>query len=1410
MSGAHHSSLNTSWNQSSHSESQVDTSTWGVNYNHNNAPSGLKPPLPPRAPPSQSQLHVPADEHKAQSAQENATFEYLRPIAYSPASSPSIPQDSSASTSDQSRNSSTQPEPQRLPPPPPPKIPTHGKSQQGQDPEAKYISPYDHGGLSHKKIHHVGSEVHVIDYGIDQQRPGPEAQGTGKLKAHDGDANFPRHESVGDMESGNYRASEYPPRDSDTTSGVLPSDTVDAQHGKPAFRSSYDANDQFNSSVLLRPMPNHTSQEPETEPISQGTASKHEESLASNDLEEGAQKPTEAFIGQKITDASEESQNTYNNCDQDQRNDSFYWHSPQSSTCTSHDRDQNQDIAGTSSLLDATPEPQEQHPYAPSKDRETTVAAEHTNNLYQPTLGPYSASALGFGGPSDWEHFGDYDGEEIDDTDLYIRSDSPKKRKAPTSTSELPADSEPVVAHSEQPPTTFEKPNKASDKIEQEIFHSTSPSKTQTSSDRSGDIGYRHAEQNVDDATQFELSDQSTLRTSPEEHEPFPGQQRAPQSIDVASDQERSDPSSTLLEVSYGRPENGAVVPPTATDTSYRSSDGTSLQEGKPLAAESRIEPSIPVAMSENTSLTDVIMESETQNQDGTQQRPSGPADVQTRHYDQPRSGEEEAISDTHAFSREDSIKRASLVSDGSVLSKPREMSDPYADLDPWAKASLNRYIAMLREEARASNDTEKLDLFKAFSRKEWRLRVVLYGADDEQGDTFPLTSNEGPGQSLNMLGLRRPPSKALPALPLEAEHSKSDVPIDDSLASANVRKPSLAKLLTGKEEVKTPQSSGEGSYVMVDTPGGRRQRIPEEGTAESYSPGGRPIQTQAIGPRNTIARSVPAPGSSKAAAPETVVPQEKASDSKPAYTPFRYSQGYLDDAEQPVDRRASYRPYAALKLEPVAHRADSAPERVTESPQRTTPPSSSSKPQLGDSAPPNDQGLSDLKPQRSFATENGQPLDLRRFERADFDPLIAVLPASGHIPQSAVELSRFQRGINAIPDDFSFIHQHVVAWDAKAKQIRAQHEKERQIRQGESEQRIDALFNDVEIGYGDISELESEFKRAEAARKTEEDRAEYQTFVTEVFDTVWYRLHLEIDQLSPLYDEYTGLAHETLAGKDMFEATEHQYALAPTMSALLTLHQKIEIRHKKASEAVLERDRRLRKTEVSPWYTLGNVAKVKQLEKQFEHAERKAIVEYCKQRDRRANRLMDVLDQNTLRGVGANQDYMEAVMKAVRRIASGRAFASAPASEPGVGMDEVIKAKAVTAVLASSSEQIVQTFHVADMLLNAADYELSVATARLANADSTMFERLKEERASEDAKLMRDLQHRLALIREDSRRTNDETVKLLCFLGVQGGHAQVPNLPANLDPEHEQRLQKALEDAKRRNAAKATRNDVP
>lgn len=53
MPGTRHSPINTTWNQSSQSLAQVDTSAWGVKYNHGAADqsqSSLKPPLPVRSP----------------------------------------------------------------------------------------------------------------------------------------------------------------------------------------------------------------------------------------------------------------------------------------------------------------------------------------------------------------------------------------------------------------------------------------------------------------------------------------------------------------------------------------------------------------------------------------------------------------------------------------------------------------------------------------------------------------------------------------------------------------------------------------------------------------------------------------------------------------------------------------------------------------------------------------------------------------------------------------------------------------------------------------------------------------------------------------------------------------------------------------------------------------------------------------------------------------------------------------------------------------------------------------------------------------------------------------------------------------------------------------------------------------
>ena len=713
-----------------------------------------------------------------------------------------------------------------------------------------------------------------------------------------------------------------------------------------------------------------------------------------------------------------------------------------------------------------------------------------------------------------------------------------------------------------------------------------------------------------------------------------------------------------------------------------------------------------------------------------------------------------------------------------------------YADLDPWGRASLHRYISMLHEEAKAKTDLEKFKAFTVFANRETKLRAVLYAVNDDVAIIQNHLPKDGPKDLAGSTAKRS--EKALPALPPDGEHaggqvlerppeesglgSKPAIMSDDVEISLVIDTPSVGPLYSTESSQTPPQEtkdeSSTSSILEVKTP---RERVNKAWTQ--------------------FASYIYPSQSSSTELPKIMVPENTAEPQKRAYIPYKYNQTEAEINNYLSKRQSAYRPYAALTMSSL----DSGLCPITEPNKSEGTMAEPYISELQRESRPNDQLFEPTTSSLEVAelSKNDQIADkpdLRRFVKSDFDPLRSVLPSSGVIIQDSAELQELHGSMDAFPDDFSFIRECVLAWDAVAKKERECFERERHSRQGESERKIDELFDNEEIGYGDISILEAEFKQSEASRQADEDRHAYHTFLSNVFDVVWTQLHYEIDNLTPLYNKYMTLINDSLVGKDMFEVSTARFTLAPLMSALLALHQKLEVRHQKAFEAVLERDRRLKRTEISAWYTIGNVSKVKELEKQFEGAEKNALVAYCQHRDERANKLMDVLDQNTLRGMGANQDYMECLLKAVRRVASGRASTSIPSSDAGIGVEEVKKAKSITTALSTSSEQIVRTFHVADMLLNAADYELSVAKAKLANADAATFKQLKEERTKEDKRLMRDLELRLARIREDTRKTHDEVVKLLVFLGVGNGHSETANMTSGaITPSETQELVQRL-----------------
>ena len=1095
-----------------------------------------------------------------------------------------------------------------------------------------------------------------------------------------------------------------------------------------------------------------------------------------------------------------------------QRSDSFYWQSPRSSIHSFKDEDKDVDAVAV-----ASKENELQQPWAESKDQRDDSSTITTSNLLShSTLGPYGASALGFGGPSDWEHFGDYEAEEIDDTELYTRSKAPVQAITNSESTELPAS----TLYDTDSHTTRQLMNNQShcsllESAQRPEAKTLGMSQVASSIEASPKLG--QAANVVGHGQNSDAALDSTPHTAEHEVPPREVQGSSPATDIPEDDAFVTDLNETIQAWSRASSTDEIVnTSKSPKSENERIKDYPHEQEPAAdiLGSDTTVHiSSLPIVSDSDRHLNppetgddkfDPERNTAAVNATGDlPQQASLPPDFTSPSVAADKekpvgSGSKSLFQDRPDESKEVPHVQPTLVASPGPAAKAKETNDPYAGLDAWGRASLNRYIAMLREESEAQTDRDKLNIFTVFTSRETRLRAVLYGAETELLAEPSTPARTTSVKRATTTVLKRS-SKALPALPGD-ENPAVSPQLEGRARKPSVKSSAVAILGTPKpksitlQALDTAKSSSSENFDSVR----------ESPVEIRFSPGGRPIVpraanldrvsytsepetlTVANGDRSSDAENPNDPSPSSA----TKQPEEgqTAADDSSIYKPFKYNEGRSEAhdyaANRQSKRQSQFRPYAAKTMDSDDYRDMFLADR----------------PAVGSATGVT---LTDKVTQADNRSDEEAIPDLRRFVRADFDPLLSVLPVSGEIRTDPTQLSDLRQVADAVPDDFSFIHQSVVAWDVKSRRQRETNERERHARQMESEQRIDALFDDHEIGYGDISELELGFKRSEAARKADEDRLEYKTFVAEVFNVVWARLHYEIDQLNPRYEEYTEILNDSTAGKDMFNPAGNRIALAPTMDALLTLHQKLEIRHQKAFEAVLERDRRLKKTELSPWYSLGNVAKVKQLEKQFEDAEKKAIVEYCRQRDIRANNLMDVLDQNTLRGVGANQDYMEMVMKAVRRIASGRAFASQPGGgEPGVGLDEVTKAKSVTKALATSSEQIVQTFHVADMLLNAADYELSVAKAKLSKADAITFQTLREERAKEDQKLMRDLEHRLALIREDSRRTHDEIVKLLLFLGVQNGHAESPSQAPD-EIGHEERLHRALEEAKRRNAVK-------
>ena len=778
------------------------------------------------------------------------------------------------------------------------------------------------------------------------------------------------------------------------------------------------------------------------------------------------------------------------------------------------------------------------------------------------------------------------------------------------------------------------------------------------------------------------------------------------------------------------------------------------------------------------------------------------------------------------------------------------QASDPYSDLEPQARASLVRFVSMLRKESTAQSDEEKFKIFDTFCQKERRVRAALYDFDLTPARTEP-DLRESSRQ------VDEPPAALKTEWDATPRKSKAADASDQSTSKLEIsEKPQLPKAATMPTQpafVKLDESpkSKDDSFVMVDREQG------DDGVA--YSPGGRPmiprpitIKTDMAGAPVSVAKPMPfsssfflaqspsdnapqvvgedyastVPESPALAAPIILTPKlpeaspllgmaatsngplpmpVRFEPSRPVYTPFRYAEGHEAQSDgldvQPLsdqDYLSKRNTYDAGRL---MHDATPSLPGVVNVASPITTKKVQEETFLGllrshTTVRPK-QKLMDvpesIRPSTTPPSLQRRPEPIGDAVRALREVLPTALPEKLQSNKAILLRQRME----AFVDDFSFVRQTVIVWDRGNREIRKKLDEERHKRQEESETRLDDLFNDKEIAYDELKAMEADFKLAEAERRYEEDKQELASFSKGVYEVVTERLQQQVDDLNKEYVlAFDLLDLESDSAARMLTNNGSRSAMSDAMDIVLQLFEKLNIRYHKLAEARFERERRRKRLELTVLYTNGDSEGTKKLEKEFSTAEKLQVLHEARDKDRRANQLMDSFERATVRGLGDNQAFLDDLFAKVRKLndvlpanGSWRQSATDSVYGPNGARSALASAQAVVDYVLADSRALLTTSSAADKTLNEADYAVSVAEARAANADEATHSKLKADFLKEERKLVEEMSMRMDSI----TKTPLECVKLMQEIVGRVGD----------DGEHADRIKTALEQAKMRNAGR-------
>lgn len=649
-----------------------------------------------------------------------------------------------------------------------------------------------------------------------------------------------------------------------------------------------------------------------------------------------------------------------------------------------------------------------------------------------------------------------------------------------------------------------------------------------------------------------------------------------------------------------------------------------------------------------------------------------------------------------------------------AALEPPRPAaSDLVPDLDPWYAGSLERYIDMLRGEAHEPQVENKIKTFKAFLKAESSIRGI--------------------------------------------EYYDAPVPIPTA------------------EHPKRTQSGDEKRELSIAVP----QESPDDDDFE-YSPGGRPLLRRPTAPVEASTAGH-APGVTSSQSTAILTPASSVQDDS---TPI---QSPPEEQNQP-----QYKAY----VPPVM--STSSPSSVAQRQAGLTNITSpigagqthdeiffgsqgSSGPRVGHKSTSSDDtgGVPVVAPLNlgtSRPVSAGPPPKSNALDTLESLLLVRLSPDQFRPPTPSSDLEDLRKEAAAIKSNAIDVDEVTKAWEKSASLTRRKNDDARRKRHEETEEHNDELFNSDEISYAELKDLEAEQKAQENKLRIQEAQDEVKSYVETVFDKVYNALQGDIAKLNDLC-----IVAETLLQTSVSGVKSLGGGTAPSTRAclevLIELHEQAEESHEQIVQAIAERDKRYKKTEVQPAYNAGDKAKLKTMERHFEQAEKQAI---CRAKNEKAERLGDLIKSAEEAVVGAasiEQNERSRIVGAVRDLPEGE------------HADVLKRASETLDLLRDSSKALLALFNRLEILLNTTEVDADVAQALIDSAPESKISEMHSERMAREAQLKGELARRIGVLDQD----RDEAEQLI---KGKGGVVE----PSS-EQERERRLKVALEEAKKRNS---------